>query len=217
MAEIESLEQVINDLEKRIGVPAGTLYAFAEGDDWSFIVKSHAFLEAILNHILTVSTDGRLENVFARMQLGGGRTGKLAFVEALELLGEPSLCVVRRLSELRNTVVHRIDNVTFSFATHMAAADPSIRRSMIADFAAHYPQYAEDLEKHDCALFLAHARAVVLFAITTVVVEIFLRLYPDKGSFDDELSLLKAAFGITLIANALTATAAEALPDAPSA
>ena len=88
-----------------------------------------------------------------------------------------------------------------------------MRRSMIADFTAHYPQYAEDLEKHDCALFLAHARAVVYFALTTVVVETFLRLYPEKGSFEDELSLLNAAFGITLIAN-VAATADETAPDA---
>ena len=110
-------EQPILEIETQLGLPPGFLhYLYEKEDDWSFVIKTHAFLEAILTHLLAEHLGKPdLLTVFAYLETSNVRTGKLAFVRAFDLLDKGARNFIHSLSELRNALVHDVSNVGFRF------------------------------------------------------------------------------------------------------
>lgn len=115
--------ELITQLEKDVGVPEGFFATIIHEDDWSLVIKLHGLIEAGLTQILAAYFDDpRLESLFARMGLGG-QFGKLAFIRALELLPGYNISFIQKVADIRNSVVHRIDNVSFSIEAHLRSLD----------------------------------------------------------------------------------------------
>ncbi len=133
--------EAIDALETTLGLPSGFLDGLLHESDWSFIVKSHAFLEAALTHLL-VTELGRpaLQDTFARLELSNKTTGKMAFLKSLSLLDDDSRRFVTALSELRNQVVHDVRNVGFTFASHLASLSDSERKAFAKKFLPPVPR-----------------------------------------------------------------------------
>jgi len=111
MAE-DSLLQAIKEIEKAVGVKTGFLVALLKEDDWSFVIKLHALVEAAITHLLVVASGTeRLGNVYALLELSDNRKGKLAFVRGLDLLDSKYRSLIKTLSEVRNKLVHDVKNV----------------------------------------------------------------------------------------------------------
>lgn len=101
-----------------------------KGDDWTFIIKIHALVEAALTHLIVAELERpELADIIAKLETSDTRTGKVAFVKALKLLDDHHRRFVRALSELRNGLVHDVRNTSFSF-TEPA---PSLERRQSAD------------------------------------------------------------------------------------
>src|SRR5574340_570740 len=74
-----------------------------EENDWSFIIKSHALIEASVTQILTEhSGDTRFKNLFERLPLSDEKIGKISAAKLLNLLGRKERRFIRFYSELRN-------------------------------------------------------------------------------------------------------------------
>src|SRR5262245_52386097 len=87
--EQEALHEHARALQQEIGIDQFFLEnLFNEPDDWSFVIKLNALVEATLTHLLT-ETLGRpeLRTAFANTDLANIRSGKLVFADALGLLG----------------------------------------------------------------------------------------------------------------------------------
>ena len=104
---------------KGMGLPGTFLVDLhREGDDWSFVVKIHALLEGLSTNLLTTGlNEERLREVFSHLELSDTRSGKVAFMKALGLLEDESRAYISALSELRNLLIHRIENVSFRFGS----------------------------------------------------------------------------------------------------
>jgi hypothetical protein len=101
--------QEISRIEKDLGIAENYLERLIDEDDWSFVVKLHAYLDGALSRLLTTHlAQPNLLDVFARMDLANQRTGKLAFIIALNLLTKTSIEYVQILTELRNRYVHNV-------------------------------------------------------------------------------------------------------------
>ncbi|QIN79349.1 hypothetical protein GBA65_13445 [Rubrobacter marinus] len=102
----------VRQLEENLQLPIGFFEALVQEDDWSFIIKLHALMEAAVTH-LVVETIAKpsLQDIFARIDMSNTQTGKLAFADKLELLSKDVRRFVRTLSELRNEFVHDVSNV----------------------------------------------------------------------------------------------------------
>jgi hypothetical protein len=132
----QTQERPIADIEAQLGLPTGFLLGlYAHEDDWSFVIKSHAFLEAALTHLLADHL-GRedLLPVFAYLETSNIRTGKLAFVKAFDLLDKGARRFIHTLSELRNDLVHEVSNVNFKFDIHLAQLSDKERKEFIDAF-----------------------------------------------------------------------------------
>jgi hypothetical protein len=124
------VKSVTGSVVADLRVSSKFLLALVKEDDWSFIIKSHALVEATISELLTTkTTDDRLMPVFRRMELSNETTGKLAFAKALNLLTREQRSFVRTLSQLRNLLVHNVENVTFSLDEYVSAFDDNQKRS----------------------------------------------------------------------------------------
>jgi hypothetical protein len=131
----DTVEGSVFALETELGLPSGFLERLKTEDDWSFIIKVHAVIEAAVSHLLC-SALGKdtLADVFSHLDLSDKRRGKMAFAAALDLLEKPDRRFVRSLSELRNALVHDVTNVGFSLSKHVAAMDSNKFSAFVKNF-----------------------------------------------------------------------------------
>lgn len=95
------------------------LHGLLKQDDWSFVIKAHALLEAAITQMVIANVGNeQLASFIERLPLGG-QFGKIKLCEQLRLLPDAHRKFARWFSEFRNPLVHRLDKVTFTFAKHL--------------------------------------------------------------------------------------------------
>jgi hypothetical protein len=127
---------VLARLETRLGLPAQFCETFRAEDDWSFIIKLHALLEAALTGAL-VSKLGHaeLERVLSNLPTSSAEIGKVEFALALGLIRSDERRCIKCLSRLRNDVAHSIRNVSFDLKRYVDALDPDKKKEFVRDVA----------------------------------------------------------------------------------
>ena len=97
---------------EKLGLPTEFVAKLLVEEDWSFVVKVHALIEAAVTHALIYRLNlPEAHKFLARLQLGAAGNGKLAFAEAVGLIPPAAKSFVRGLSEVRNMLVHDVRNV----------------------------------------------------------------------------------------------------------
>jgi hypothetical protein len=119
-----------------LGIRSGLLTELmTDGDDWSFVIKSHAVIEGAVTHLIVATIrQPQVHDVFARLELSNEATGKLAVAKKLDLLPKPHRRFIRALSELRNQLAHDVRNVDFSFSSYLAQMDAGQRKTFDTAF-----------------------------------------------------------------------------------
>jgi hypothetical protein len=109
------LQQHARDLENSLGLTPGFFHSLLlQGDDWSFVIKAHALVEAgVTFHLVEAVGDARLAMPVAHLPLGGA-AGKLGFAKALGILDRSQVRFALYVSRLRGNLVHDVRNVAFS-------------------------------------------------------------------------------------------------------
>jgi hypothetical protein len=119
--DVESLEDSLGRLERDCDLPNGFCLTLLNESDWSFVIKLHALLETAVSQLLVNALARKeLADVFASLEMSNTKTGKLAFVKALDLLPKAHLDFIRALSELRNQLAHQVKNVGFNITEHFS-------------------------------------------------------------------------------------------------
>ncbi|MGD1019612.1 MAG: hypothetical protein ABSA12_09860 [Verrucomicrobiia bacterium] len=133
------MEKLFKELEHArtldINQKADFLLDLEKQDDWSFVIKAHALLEAAISQMIFDSLgETRLQGFVQHLPLIG-RTSKLAVAEQLGLLSDEQRGFIRRFSELRNSLVHNFDKLDFSFQKYCAALDESEYKNWLKSIA----------------------------------------------------------------------------------
>lgn len=163
-SSVPGLFVVVDRLEKGIGLPHRFYENLVDdGDDWSFILKVHALMEASLTMLLTERIGGRnvpdfptLSDALAHLEMSRSHVGKVELASTLGLIGDQDRRLLRFLSELRNTFVHRIENVTLTLQEYIAARDRNQRRNFVNTFSA-------EPTEHTTRVILSHPRRSIWF------------------------------------------------------
>ena len=126
-------------LETELGVKPGFfLGLLEEGDDWSFVIKIYALVEAALSRALAdASGQPQSLKLFTRLSLASTYVGKIAFAEAFEVLDGDELKGIRKLSELRNKLAHDVSNADFTFAAWVEDLAPNQLTEFCKTFGPH--------------------------------------------------------------------------------
>jgi hypothetical protein len=195
----------IASLEKRLGLTPGFLSSLQEEDDWSFVIKCHAFVEAALSEYLSVAVNARLGDIFASMQMGG-RNGKLQFARALELLTPESARFVTALSQIRNTFAHDVRSTGLSLGDYLGKFELPKLKTVAADILSPFDGVRITGDK-GYQFFVASAKDVIYYGLLIVLAEIHFAVHPAENS-DGQA---EAAYQIAFM-NAITAIAVAMIP-----
>jgi hypothetical protein len=158
----------LNELERDLELPDGFFVLLAGEDPWSLVIKSHALLEVAVAHALAdaLGEPATLEP-FSRMEMSNTEVGKLVFAKALRLLEPEHRRFIRALSKLRNTLVHDIRHVGFSFPAHFDAQDTQGKKALASNLGAllREPGWTEDQRR----AMVAKNTAFVIWVSTMAV------------------------------------------------
>ena len=127
-------KKLIKDFEKSVCNEISSTTTFLcqllKEDDWSFIIKSHALIEATVTELITISLGNpSLKSIVERLPLSEIQTGKIAFAKQMELLSSPQITFIRFFSTLRNDLVHKVENIEFSLKDHWQGLDKNQKKS----------------------------------------------------------------------------------------
>jgi hypothetical protein len=130
-------------IEEQYGLPRDFIPSLLEETDWSFLVKLHALLEAVVSDSLSQAVDPRLERNFRRLSVSGP-AGKVQFAESLGLIESSHAQFLGRLSALRNSAVHDIRRISLNLKAFFDDMRESERRQLTDSIVALFdPSIAE--------------------------------------------------------------------------
>jgi hypothetical protein len=139
MTTEKEIHNSIQDLETRVGIPEGFLEQLRQEDDWSFVIKAHALMEATLTHwLLSELQRSELGDYLARLDTSDSKKGKLGFLNSLGLLEGYDKRFITSFSELRNRLVHDVSNTHFSFTEYISSMDKNQKESFCKCFGYAY-------------------------------------------------------------------------------
>lgn len=117
--------RITGEFEVRLGLGSGFFNTLIAEDDWAFLLKTHAFVDAGLTHAICAALlRPELESVVSRLDTANTQCGKIAFAKQLGLLDKSMRRYVIALSQLRNEVAHNIRSADFRFLPYWAALSP---------------------------------------------------------------------------------------------
>ncbi|WP_303909445.1 hypothetical protein [Thiohalomonas denitrificans] len=150
---VDTVEESVAALEEDLGLPKAFLDSLKNEDDWSFIIKLHALVEAAVSHLLVHKFgDERLLSIFSRVELSNKATGKIAFISAMELVNKHERRFIRSLSELRNKLVHNIGNVQFDLATYADNLEKDAKDNFAKSFWYGYGEQDDGVDRKQLVL-----------------------------------------------------------------
>jgi hypothetical protein len=111
----------VSAFEQKLGLKQGFYDSLLESDDWSFVIKLNALFEAACTEALVARLGcPEISENLSHLEFSDNRKGKVRILFELGALVEIQRSILHALAQLRNELVHRIKNVSFSFAEHFA-------------------------------------------------------------------------------------------------
>jgi energy-converting hydrogenase A subunit M len=145
-----SIADQIPKLEETLGIEVGFFNKLSDEEDWALIIKLHALIESAVSELLTAAFNNTsLKDTFSMLELSNKRTGKMAFINALGLLGDAERRYISSLSELRNKLVHNIKNVNYQLHEEVEKMD----KQQFQRFVHNYNTLATDVDDNIRNLF----------------------------------------------------------------
>jgi hypothetical protein len=187
---------------KNMGLPATFLLdIYREKDDWSFIIKLHALIEGVSTHLLVSDLDDeRLSDVIAHLEMSNTRAGKVAFLKALGLMDSDDRAYVAALSELRNALVHRVENVNFNLEADDGGPTSAPRDRLLKSTEKFWKPVIElNGAKVQRAVFVSENRRLTIWMRALLLIETFGPNMPSKD--DTRAQLVRALMKSSRIAS----------------
>ena len=182
-SEADDFDKEFNKwLAESVGISRELRNSLHADDDWTFVIKLHAMVEAALSHlILSRLNEPKLAKIISRLDTNDKRKGKIAFIKAYELLPDNALLFVRKLSDLRNIAIHGIKGFGLDIATYLRDAKEEER----ANWGIAIGSYAEKpLTKAQIELALQNPRLTLYACCLAIMIRSYharpgaaLRLY----------------------------------------
>lgn len=123
-------EEMRQGLNKALRQISDQLLTFLEDTDWAMVIKLHAAIEATVTQVILAHTNQDvLRSVIERLPLSDNQTGKGRIAVELGLITSSQFSFLRKFSELRNNLVHRLENIDFDLRKHFEGMDREQRKA----------------------------------------------------------------------------------------
>ena len=122
----------IKSLETKLGLPVDFYHTLVDEDDWSFVIKLNALIEAACTHALAARLHApELIGSLASLDLGNTKYGKVSLLRTLGAITSEQASILQVLYELRNLLAHNITQVSFSFPLYLGSLQKQKRANFI--------------------------------------------------------------------------------------
>lgn len=102
------------------------LHKLWDDDDWSFVIKVQALVEASVTDLLVTHVgDEKLKGFVELLPLADEEIGKLAMAKMLDLMSPEQRRFVKKMATLRNKLAHRVDHIGFTFSHYVSSLNTS--------------------------------------------------------------------------------------------
>lgn len=116
----------------RLGLPSDFYVNLLNEDDWSFVIKANALVEAACSDALAAKFHApELAACFATLDLGHKKHGKVALLRTLGAIEKEQASFLQILYELRNRLAHNVSQVSFTFKSYLAEISLADRTTFI--------------------------------------------------------------------------------------
>ncbi len=181
---------IVKDIETAAGVRTGFFEELAKEDDWSFVIKLHAFIESVATHMIVHHFDEpEVRAFFARLEISNPQTGKMALLKSLGLIGKEGRQYIRALSELRNSLVHEVQNCEYSLTSMVNSLSSKELKQFSVKFAPHEAKEIDpdkgigfrQIQGDKLASFIARAKDNPKLHIWAGALNVLIILFDMKG------------------------------------
>jgi len=122
----ESLEEINKDYSEKLDF----LKKLLTDDDWSFIIKSHSLIESLVTELIINKIDEKkLKRVIERIPLHGEIVSKISISKTYELIPADQIKFLKNISEIRNNIVHKFENLDFTFEKYLSNLDKNQKKN----------------------------------------------------------------------------------------
>lgn len=122
----------LGHIEERLGLPTGFFVGLdVGGTDWEFTIKLVVILEAALAAVIVAHLHNEaVTSHVEKLNLNGGRTGKLALAESLQILSPVECKAFAALADIRNGFAHKVANIALDLPSYGARLGlPEVERT----------------------------------------------------------------------------------------
>ena len=131
----EEMNKEIEQLEQNIELPSGYFSRILSEDDWSFIIKLSALFEAVTTEALSVKFGcSEINESISYLEYANQKSGKIVFLEKLNVINKEQFNFLKKLAELRNKLVHSISSTNFSFNDYIDNFDKNQKDRFVKIF-----------------------------------------------------------------------------------
>lgn len=175
---VREIDEAVARLEDYLKLAPGFIDALETEDDWSFIIKSHAILEAALASLIWRHL-GRpeLADALSFLEMGHRKYGKIALTEALGLTEKVERRFLTELGALRNLCAHRAENISFSFSSYIDSFDKQKKSNFVTSFGLLYLMENDKIQLvvPDASQVLSNPKVAILGGLKVLLATIALQ------------------------------------------
>lgn len=118
------LSELKNSLTKDLITQIDFLQELQKCDDWTLILKSYSLIEKVITDlIISKIEEPKLKKIITRLPLADEEFGKLLITKEYDLFSNSQRRFIKKLSNLRNKLVHNYDYVYFDMSKHIKSLD----------------------------------------------------------------------------------------------
>ena len=128
---MDEISREVSNLESLLRLPSGFYNSLMAEDDWSFVIKLSALFEAASGQALAAKLQhSEIESELSYLE----QVKKINLILKLNIITKEQSKFLIDLASLRNTLVHNISNVTFSWETYTSKLDKNQKKSFAKVF-----------------------------------------------------------------------------------
>jgi hypothetical protein len=125
---LAQVENSVNDAERHLEVPAGTISSIPAEPDFIAVVKTQAVIEPILTDVIVEaakqSSNENYRAFVTTLNMSGG-PGKLRLAEVLGVLDDGTFKFIDAVTAVRNRYAHNVKNMHLSLSDILAKLQPN--------------------------------------------------------------------------------------------
>ena len=120
-----SIDTISEDINKNNDF----LFELLNDNDWSFVIKAHALLETIITELIICKIEeAKLKPLIDKIPLHDTQVSKIKILKTYGLITKEQETFIKTLSEIRNNIVHKFENINFSFSKYVEGLDKNQKK-----------------------------------------------------------------------------------------